>query len=435
MRPLACFLFACSLFAQNSLPPPAAQIAPSEALNEHLPKWLRFSGEYRARWEGFSGGFFLPDNDDHYLLNRFRVNMRVQPSSWLAFQFQGQDARALWRNQTAMPPLAHDTMDLRIGYVEFGNSDTKAIGLRAGRQELAFGDQRLVGHVSWLNVARTFDAVRLTVRQPGIRLDTFASSVVVPRSGEFNKSVTGDNFHGIHAALDKLVPNATIEAYGFWRLAPNRVSEGGTPGRLDFKTYGFRWFGKLPRGLDYTTQMALQRGSWSTDEVRAWAGQWTLGRTFAHAWSPRLVGEYNYATGDRDPGDGRRQTFDILYPTPHDLYGLSDQVGWKNLHHIRGGVELKPHRRLRLVPNYHSWWRASLRDGLYNAGGVLIVPNRDPAAGRYIGQEVDLQAFVTLNSRMVLWSGIAHIFPGTYLKRSGRPASYTFLYTMLIWNF
>jgi hypothetical protein len=27
----------------------------------------------------------------------------------------------------------------------------------AGRQELVYGDQRLIGHVSWLNAARTFD--------------------------------------------------------------------------------------------------------------------------------------------------------------------------------------------------------------------------------------------------------------------------------------
>jgi hypothetical protein len=435
MRAVALFLAGFSLLAQQNSPPPPAQIAPSESVNEYLPKWLRFSGEYRARFEGFTGGNFRPDNDDHYVLNRFRVNLRVQPSSWLAFQFQGQDARAFGRNQTALPPLAVDTMDLRIGYVEFGNSDNKAFGLRAGRQELVFGDQRLVGHVSWLNVARTFDAVRLTVRQPGIRLDTFASSVVVPRSGEFNKSVTGDNFHGIHALLDKLVPSGTVEVYGFWRLAPNRRSETGVPGQLDAKTYGFRWFGELAHGFDYATQMVLQRGTRSTDDVRAWAGQWTLGRTFAAGWSPRVLVEYNYATGDEDPRDGRRQTFDILYPTPHDLYGLADQVGWKNLRHVLAGVELKPHPRVRLVPKYHSWWRASLQDGVYNAGGVLIVPSPGPGAGRHIGQELDLQAFTTLNSRMNLVGGIAHIFPGTYLQRASGGASYTFPYAMLVWSF
>ena len=41
---------------------------PVERLNEGLPRWLRFGGEYRLRVEGFTGGAFKPNNEDGYFL-------------------------------------------------------------------------------------------------------------------------------------------------------------------------------------------------------------------------------------------------------------------------------------------------------------------------------------------------------------------------------
>src|ERR1700704_2385942 len=61
---------------------------PTERLNKAIPKWLRFRGEERIRWEGFGGGGFTSGNDDFYLLNRIRFDMALLPASWLKFDFQ-----------------------------------------------------------------------------------------------------------------------------------------------------------------------------------------------------------------------------------------------------------------------------------------------------------------------------------------------------------
>ena len=58
------------------------------------------------------------------------------------------------------------------------------------------------------------------------------------------------------------------------------------------------------------------------------------------------------------PADGRHGTFDVLYPTAHDKYGMADQVGWKNVNHV--GVILEASRgRLVLQAKGHDWWLAS----------------------------------------------------------------------------
>lgn len=426
---------ACLHGQQAPVAAPAAQSKrASDYLNDDLPRWVRFNGEYRVRLEGIGGNNFRPSSDA-YVLSRVRINTTFIPLSWLRAGFQGQDAQVMARNAKPDGPPFEDTFDLRQAYVELGNVESNKLGLRAGRQEMVFGEQRLVGHVSWLNTARAFDAVRATYRNKHVRVDAFAASVVNVREAEFNKRTDGNNFHGVYTVLNTLVPKGTVEPYVFWRLARGVRSEAGGLQKLNFQTYGVRSAGKLPARFDYNMDVAGQAGSLGPEDVQAWAGHWLLGYTVAAKYTPRVIAEYNYATGDPDPADGHREAFDQLYPTPHDKYGLADQVGWKNIHHIRSGVELKPSAKLALSGGYHSWWLASTRDGLYNAGGALLARVADGSAGRHVGQEGDMQAVYTVNAQIQLSGGYARIFPGTFLQRATPGHSHNFSYVMINYMF
>jgi hypothetical protein len=94
----------------------------------------------------------------------------------------------------------------RQAYVELGRVEGNTFELRVGRQELVFGEQRLVGHVNWLNTARSFDAVRVAYRHQNFRVDAFAASVVNIVEGGFNKRTDGNNFHGVYGAFTSLSP-------------------------------------------------------------------------------------------------------------------------------------------------------------------------------------------------------------------------------------
>jgi hypothetical protein len=416
--------------------PARTRFVPSDELNRRLPEWLHFSGEFRGRMEGFTGGGFKPGNDDLYFLSRFRINMKVQPSDWVKFVFQGQDARVFGKNQKPPAPPFQDTMDLRLAYIEIGDSEKKTAALRVGRQELAFGEERLIGNVNWLNTARSFDAVRATIHSGRYRLDAFASSVVAAKDGQFNHSQAGNDFHGLYGAIEKLIPNATVEPYILWRLAPRMLTEKGTPGHLDSKTIGFRWVGKLPADFDYGAEIAGQTGSLGTDAIGAWAGHWLLGYTVAAArYKPRLIAEYNYASGDRDPKDGRRGTFDQLYPTPHDKYGLADQVAWKNIEHLRAGVEFKPRAKWLLMTKYNRYWLASARDALYTAGGAPVARVPDGSAGRNVGREIDFQALYNASKQVQLAGGYACFLPGTFLKKATPGQTYSYPYLSASYSF
>jgi hypothetical protein len=429
---LAALAFSSSAAAQVPQPAPSPQKPPAAFANVDPPAWMRIGVEYRGRLEGFTGGGFADDREDLYWLNRFRVTARFSMKPWLSAAVQAQDARVEGRNAITTGAPFRDQLDVRLAHVDVGTFEKSRFALRAGRQELVFGDQRLVGHGNWLNTARSFDAVRGVVRHKTLRVDGFAASVVAIDMDDANRSGFGNYFYGANAPLAVLPGGGTLEPYEFVRTSRDLRTEAGAPGDLTSSTSGVRSAGRLSARTDYNVEAAIQRGSLGSDSISAWAGHALVGRTVpAGARNYRVFGEYNYASGDETPGDGIRGTFDQLYPTAHDKYGLADQVGWKNIHHVRTGLEVRPHARLALAGGYHSFWLASATDALYNAGGTVIARIPTGAPDRHVGQELDIQATYTPSPRLQLHGGYAHIFPGAFLKAATPGKSYNAPYVMV----
>jgi Alginate export len=428
---LLAFVAFTNAAAQSPMQPPPPP-APKAYGNLELPSWLRIGVEHRGRLEGVSGAGFAADREDLYWLNRFRVTARFSMRPWLSAAIQAQDARVEGRNGPVAGAPFRDQFDLRLAQVDVGSFEKNRIAVRAGRQELVFGDQRLVGHLNWLNTARSFDGVRGVFRHKKIRVDAFAASVVTMLVDDFNRSGGGNYFYGSDAQLAVLPLGGILEPYEFVRNTRNLRTEVGAPGTLTSSTSGVRLVGKFSPLTDYNIEMALQRGSLATDDISAWAGHWLAGRTITLASTTyRAFGEYNYASGDDVPGDGKRGTFDHLYPTPHDKYGLADQVGWKNIHHLRTGIELRPQPKLAIGSSYHSFWLAAARDALYSAGGAVIARIPAGAPDRHVGQELDIQATFTPSVRLQIHGGYSHIFPGAFLKAATPGESYSGPYVMV----
>jgi hypothetical protein len=434
----ALFLLVISLRAQTtpSLAKPEDNTILSDSANDGLPSWVRVGAEYRARVEGFTGGGFKPGNDDAYLLSRVRINMFILPTNWLKFGLQGQDAHAFWKNQTPLAPPYQDAMDLRQAYAELGDMEKDRMAIRAGRQELAFGDERLMGNSNWTNTARSFDGLRGSIRRGGLHADLFAARVVKLQDGEFDWSTPGNNLYGIYGGADHFIPKATVEPYFFWRRQSGLRTETGAIGISNFGTVGVRWVGKLPRDFDYATEMDKQAGSLGTDTISAWAGHWVLGKTLTNVrFAPRFSAEYNFASGDRNRKDGVRGTFDQLYPTAHDKYGLADQVGWKNIRNARAGVDLKLAKKWKLTARYDAWWLADPHDALYSATSTVVAQSTAGTAGRFVGQELDSVLGYSPANYIQVSGGYGHIFPGTFLNHTTPGQSYNFPYAMTTFIF
>jgi hypothetical protein len=404
-------------------------------VNNQLPSWMRFSGQLRERAEGFTGGGFNTANKDEYVLTRLWVNLTLRPNDWTQVVFQGMDARAFAKSATPAGPPFRDDMDLRQAYFQLG-SESWPVSMRAGRQELDFGDGRLIGALPWANTARTFDGVRGSVVEDFFRADLFATSVDKIYQSDFDTHVPGNNFYGVYSSFPKLIAKSTIQPFFLWRRQSGVKTEVGVPGISNYGTVGARWTGKLPDGFDYDMTMARQSGSLGNESIGAWAGHWLTGYTAPHTrYTPRFFAEYNYASGDHASTDNHRGTFDQLYPTGHDKYGLTDLVGWQNIEHTRAGVEVKVTKKFSATARYNFYWLADTHDALYNSAATAIARDKTGTSGRFVGQEPDAIAAYKANARLTFSAGYGRMIPGTFLDHTTKGASYNYPYFMTVYDF
>ena len=58
---------------------------PTTFLNENTPDWLKLSAAFRTRVEGRTGIVFREGAEDGYGLTRLRLDIELQPKSWVGF--------------------------------------------------------------------------------------------------------------------------------------------------------------------------------------------------------------------------------------------------------------------------------------------------------------------------------------------------------------
>ncbi len=456
------------VFAQGY--PPASP--PSAGL---MNDWLReqshgfdawnIGGQFRARLD-HKEYFAVPsagqvdfsksgDADNTFGLFRERFHVGYTPSLWFSVLGEFQDSSAV--NDDRNPSPDNDHYQLRQAWVTLGNAKKFPFTAKVGRQELVYGDQRLVGMADWLNIGRTFDAAKIRYENSDVWVDAFISQPVIPDKTEFDESDGHDRLSGIYASSKTLLPFQESQLYFLSRNVDRRpASEAGhklypLASPRDIYTIGLR-FKSLPgalKGWDYEAEAAGQFGRFKATATspnltqEAFAVHVAGGYIWTNvAWSPRLGLEYNYASGDGNSADGSQGTFDNLFPSNHGLYGAMDFFSLKNMQDVHLGLSVKPSKKLLVKLDGFAFWRASTHDFFYAGNGTPRTTGGygiNSTAGSYVGSELDLTAAYTITPFATVSGGCAHLFAGDYLKNSlatkdgAKDANY--LYAQLTFNF
>lgn len=395
-------------------------------LNRDLPSWLNLGGQIRYRGEGQEANNFTPGNDQNFVYQRYRFSVGIKPTNWLKFYGQLQDNRA-FGNHKPIDPNARDTFDLRQAWVDIGN-DEGWWDLKVGRQRLLFGSERVVGASEWTNTGRVFDAAKLAIHHGLDRVDIFASSLVNNAQDEWDHHQQGSNLHGIYASFGSWLPGSKIEPYILLRTLPIATDENGVVGKAHSYTWGLRAAGNIKKAWNYETEVIGQNGSVTNTTLRSWAATVVAERRFDSLfWKPSLMGEWSFASGDRNQHDGVSNTFDQLYPTNHYYYGITNQVGRRNMKDLRGGIWIRPEKWLTIKTEGHGLWLASAMDGLYTSGGAMtIAPVAGGAKYTDIGQELDFIGDVKLSRYYDIGAQYGHLFAGNFINTYSPGAGHTF---------
>ena len=151
---------------------------------------LSFGGEVRERFEYYSNPNFSLQGQqaNGYLLHRVLLHADVHAGDYVRAFVELGNHLAPWKDSAAPPYLnrldPHQAfLDVRLPLTSTSELDPV---LRIGRQEMAFGSQRLVAIRDAPNVRRNFDGIRLGGTVESARVDAFVTRPVQLRKGAFD---------------------------------------------------------------------------------------------------------------------------------------------------------------------------------------------------------------------------------------------------------
>jgi hypothetical protein len=398
---------------------------------EDFPSWLSLDGQIRLRTEDFTSYLYASGNDRVYELTREYGGLAARPTPYLTAYMQFIDAHALGLPVNIVASNMRDVFDLRQGYLEYHDKENN-IQLYAGRRELKYGNERVVGISDWTNVSRTWDGFfgHFGDSSNKNNVDIFSTSVVKINPTSLDTHGAGLTFHGVYGTVGSWIPNTMLQPFVLVKAFPRVKSQQDIYGSEVETTFGAEAEGRLPAGFDYDILGDLQRGSYSNDSIHAGAGIVKVAHLFDSVpWKPRLGGEYDYATGNPHRNPERISTYDQQYPSDHNAFGLVDLFGFENIKEQRVNLDLGPTKNLWLLFQGEVIGVSSRFDGVYNSGeGVIVQSPSKGFATTSIGDGFDASAKYVFHDYWAVNTGVAHFFPGSLMSANnhGAPLSYLF---------
>ncbi|AQV98216.1 alginate export family protein [Cupriavidus necator] len=384
--------------------------------------FLSLGGEIRERFEDYSAANFgVPGRTaDSYLLHRILLHADLHAGDRLRGFIQLGNHLALGKDAAA-PPY-EDRLDLQQGFVDWhvplSANALSDPNLRVGRQEMAFGSQRLVSVRDAPNVRRAFDGVRLGGTTSHVRIDAFATRPVLLKAGNFDDQPNhSQGFWGAYATFAQtFIPASGADLYylGFENSRALYSIGSGVERR---HSIGSRVFGGRGK-WDWDWEALAQFGSFGQQAVRAWGASTDTGYTFdISGWKLRTSIKATAGSGDHDARDGKLGTYGGLFPKLA-YFNQAGLLGASNVLDLQPSITLKPTAQLRLTISWDLIWRETTRDAVYTAAAVPIAGTAG-RPGRYTGSQLAFDVFWQVDRHIAINAGLVRVDVARVLSALG----------------
>lgn len=242
-----------------------------------------------------------PGDDDARVLFRVRPSVTVSPSGSFGVRIEGQ-----W--YAFYDDADFSSFTLYQGYVEGSLPTARWISARAGRQELSYGSNFLLGADTFFD-GLSFDAVKLALKPvDGLSVDLFGGRYAKQVSDGIEGTLYGA--YATHAVGEDL----TLELFGLRDTGDEGlVHVGGDHERT--WTVGTRVAGRIGKKFAFEVEPVYQFGRKNRDgvshrHIRAFGGHADLTVDPALGRFPgQLFLSYAFGSGDDDPDGGRFEEF------------------------------------------------------------------------------------------------------------------------------
>ncbi|MDX8389662.1 MAG: alginate export family protein [Mariprofundaceae bacterium] len=313
------------------------------------------SADLRERYQSFNNFDFNDaiDDDRSEFDSRLFVKAKGTFDSGLSVFLQPQ-AVIVQNTTVANGTQNFSQADFYQAYLEY---NVDHYGVRVGRQQLVYGNQRLLGHLGWKDVARTFDGIKAHYKRDAFKVDLFAVhpadiGAMTPKTSapQGKALVTWEDrrligLYGTYSFAKK----TGIDAYLINWSHGDAASVG--VGR-NINTFGARAFGKWG-AIDATAEFTGQSGTWATGVSQSASALALQAGYSLDMWKTRLGIEFDYSPGDDKMDATTHKDFVFQFHTNHAHYGEMDRFSWANMSDLRLSVKTSPMQGLTFIANIH----------------------------------------------------------------------------------
>ena len=416
------------------------QILLGSLLFSHATASQKIFADLRYRYEfqhNFNKKFYGSDPaegkaDDGFLLQRIRIGFKWEPTENFQLSMGIQDSRAFGQ---ALPDdifykkslgLQHnpykDYFEPFNTYIFFKKILGLNLSLKAGRQLIYYGDKRVFGPGQWGNTGRyQWDAVKVSYKFGKNFIDCFWGANMVHDPDELSW-LHRHYYYGaaIYSHLEA-GPHLGIEPFFVAKYDP-KDNYSGESGIGDFNAFfpGIRVFGRYWDNLFYNMTYVHNWGNYGSDPINAFGYHVLLGYDLPKdLLNPTATVEYSYASGDSDPYDGKRGTFNGVFGSRDKMYGRINFFDWSNLKDAQLNLELRPMKTAYIKIELHKFWLAEKKDGW--SMNPKLYRDKTGNSGDEVGREIDLILRYSLKQIMnIPWGdvklmlGYSHFWPDEF---------------------
>jgi hypothetical protein len=383
---------------------------------------IRLRAEYQS---GFDVRGYEPDTRDSFLLTRVMLdlNLRFHPDRRLFVQFRDAHAPGtrLERKDFSRSNPFEDLWDIRQLYFEWNKIGGSPLGVRLGRQQISYGDQRIFGPGLWGNTGRyAWDAAMLRIDTPRVGMDAWIGRPIKNRPEVWpNRPFDAPTAAVVYGSVKRLPFRLDIFYAGKFD-GKSRIEGESGKGNLRSHSLGFQLQKPAGEGLDFTAAFIGQTGRYGSDGLRAYGSNAAVGWTFPLKWRPRFAGQFTWGSGDRDPSDGTHGTFDGVFGGADiNFYGDLNLFFWANIRDYEWDLHLQPSRTTKLMLEHHYFTLDQARDAWYTTGLAALRRDVSGNSGTALGHEINVRFSWQLAKGLEIFSGWGRFIPGDFVKATG----------------
>ncbi|MBP9211202.1 MAG: alginate export family protein [Bacteroidetes bacterium] len=401
-----------------------------------VPSIYSFSGQVRHRGE-LDGRTFAPEARTlGYNLLRTRLNLQIVPLTDVKLFVQVQDSRLFGAGNPALNRGVQDGMSKNIefhqAYFSVQNLYDMPVSVRIGRQEMAYGKQRLIATSGWNNVGNTFDAGSVQWKQGSFSLDLFMAELVGAQT-----TTSGEHLGGAYAFYRFDVP-LTADLFLFMDNNTTPLTKGPDKGksRLDRTSLGTTVNGKSAP-FDYEVELILQRGSLAVTDSSAVADIdanlfCVGGGMLLDAESKLRLGvKFQRMSGDADQMSGTYTAYNTLFSSAHSFFGYMDffpktlpQYGVQALS-LHASADIA--EKVSMTGDAYLY-RFDAEPTIKTASGAVV-------KDRSLGYEADVTVTHRYNASITVNGGVSAFVPEPAMRAVKGPAVSYWTYLMTVVSF